>query len=144
MAEGHFQSEKTAHNVVSILQHTLEYGREQKLTGEFSIHLILPADIGTGQINRILWYCGFLVMIDHDEFFFLYFLVAGNTKNVCDRAFGLVKRHLNMKEVIKQTDMMRLVEDRSVPTKFIVGSKLRWHMWKELVEPDISFISDSD
>lgn len=49
LAEGHCLSEKAANTVVSIPNHTLENGREQKLTDASARQLVLHAENCAGQ-----------------------------------------------------------------------------------------------
>lgn len=62
---------------------------------------------------------------------YLYFLVPGQTKNVCDGAFGHVKRRLQHREAHVPVDMMQVIEESSVSTRCIPSQKVEWRNWKK-------------
>ena len=69
----------------------------------------------------------------------LHFLVAGHTKNVCDGAFGHVKRRLKRTDVYTPRDMMDCIRTSHIPSIYIPSIDVSWRDWKSIL--DNSFVS---
>ena len=54
----------------------------------------------------------------------LFFLIAGHTKNLCDGAFGHVKRRIKVRDVHTPQEMMNVIEDSSNTTKCIPSANV--------------------
>lgn len=140
LAEGHWPNEKTANVVASMLHHVLSEEGMNAYQGYLSRNLKLHADNCSGQNkNRfILWYLCWRVICGLNDRIDLYFLVSGHTKNVCDGAFGHVKRGLKSKDARCPGDMMKIIDESSKSNKCIPGSEVRWMDWKKILSPHFS------
>lgn len=94
LPEGHWLNEKTANVVISMLHADIEDARQASRPTALFRAIDLNADICSGQNKKrsIVWYLVWRVLVGLDNSISLYFLVGGHTKNVCDGAFGHVKR----------------------------------------------------
>lgn len=72
-------------------------------------------------------------MFTLEDYVPLYLLDAGNTKNVCDGAFGYAKRKLLTRYVKTPVDMMSFVEESSLTTTLLPSSHVNWRNWKDLL-----------
>ncbi|PXF42478.1 hypothetical protein BWQ96_07787 [Gracilariopsis chorda] len=133
--EGHWPNEKTANVVISMLHHVLETQKATNAPGAFARHLKLHADNCAGQNkNRfVLWYLCWRVLMDLNDSIELCFFIAGHTKNVCDGAFGHVKRRLNQTNTHMTSDMMSFIENSSSTTKCVPSVHVDWKDWKSML-----------
>lgn len=63
----------------------------------------------------------------------LTFLVAGHTQNVCDGAFGFIKRRLRRTNVLCAADMRKVIDNGTSSTVAISGADVKWVNWKEFL-----------
>lgn len=133
LPEGHWPNEKTANAVVSMLHHVLSCQRQYGRGGAVSRKLVLHADNCAGQNKNlfVLWYLSWRVMMGLDDEVTLFFLVAGHTKNVCDGAFGQVKRRLAHQDAITPAEMMHVIDNSSTTTSIIPSAAVLWFQWKD-------------
>lgn len=111
-----------------MLHHVLESQKINNAPGAFSGHLRIHADNCAGQNkNRyVLWYLCWRVLIGLNNSIELCFLIAGHTKNVCDGAFGHVKRRLNQTDTHTPADMMSVTENSRSRTKCVPSAHVDW------------------
>lgn len=122
LPEGHWSNEKTADSVVSMLHYTLGQLKRNGKTAGFS-QVKLHADNCSGQNkNRyVLWCLTWRVLVGLDDRIDRYFLIAGHTQNVCDGAFGHVKRRFRKSDVHVPAEMNEVIE-KSSESKHIMFS----------------------
>lgn len=60
-------------------------------------------------------------------------LIVGHTKNVCDGAFGHVKRPLCKKDIKFPHEMMSLIYASIKSTKYISSLEVDWKNWKDFL-----------
>lgn len=144
LPEGHWPNEKTANVVISMLHHVLSRPTASLDVGHSARHLKLHADNCSGQNkNRfVLWYLCWRVFCGLNDQIDLYFLISGHTKNVCDGAFGLVKRQLRLRNARCPRDMMKIIQESSQSTSCVPGSQVTWRDWKKLLGPFFSIPSN--
>lgn len=132
LPEGHWPAEKTANSVLSMLHHITTSQRIDGRPGGTARTLRLHADNCGGQNkNRyVLWYLVWLCWVGIEDVVELHFLIAGHTKNVCDGAFGHIKRRLSHTDAYTPGDMLKIIEESSSTTKCIPSTKVFWRNWK--------------
>ena len=74
----------------------------------------------------VLWYRYWRVLLGRYKRVDLYFLVAGHTNNVCDGAFGHVKRRLQHRDAHVTADVMQIINESSVSTRFVPSQDVEW------------------
>ncbi len=62
------------------------------------------------------------------------FLVAGHTKNVCDSAFGHIKRHFRRTDVLIPSQMNILINSSSSRSVCIPAPSVDWADWKRILQ----------
>ena len=136
LPEGHWPNEKTANTVISMLDYIITHTKKEGNCTEHGRHLKLHPDNCAGQNkNRyVLWYLTWRVLVGLENEITLYFLVAGHTKNVCDGAFGHIKRTLLTFDVRSPAEMMAVIEKSSHSTTCVPSCHVYWRNWKELLE----------
>lgn len=70
-------------------------------------------------------------MIGFEKEIDLFFLVAGHTKQSCDSMFGVVKTRSKERDVVSPTEMMGVIEDRSIKNRLVCSTRVGWVDWKE-------------
>lgn len=135
LVEGHWPQEKTANTVLSMLHHSVEAYKACENSENQQRRLVLHADNCSGQNkNRfVLFYVLWRVLLGIEDEVVLYFLMAGHTKNVCDGAFGHVKRCLRKSDAIVPSDMMDIIENSSSTNNCVPGHKVQWYDWKTIL-----------
>jgi len=129
-------SNLTCNEVLSMLYATLKRLKENEIT-KSAKHLVITADNCGGQNkNRwMLWFCEWLLYTEQYETVSLYFLVPGHTKNVCDGAFGCIKRLMRKSNIRTPKDMMEVINASAKSIIGISGGSIKWYNWKEFLEP---------
>eukprot|EP00171_Calliarthron_tuberculosum_P005258 IDg5258t1 len=132
LPEGFWPNGKSANEVLSMLSYVLQLHRRQQ---NFKT-LLLHADNCAGQNkNRfVIWYMCLLVMCGHHECVSYIFLVAGHTKNICDGAFGHVKRLYRASNVYTPFQMMNVIERSAKTSRCIPSTAVDWRIWKTVLE----------
>lgn len=64
----------------------------------------------------------------------LCFLVSGHTKNVCDGAFGNIRKRFCFTPVHFPSEMNKLINDSSDTTKFMHSYSVDWVGWKKVLQ----------
>lgn len=113
LVEGHWPPGKTVNTVLSMLHHCIECYRTYT-SSQSKNKSMLHADNCSGK--KTLWDFLFsrAVMLGLEQEVTLHFLIAGHTMNVCDGAFGHVKRDLRSADVVVPKDTIALISNSAV------------------------------
>lgn len=84
-----------------------------------------------GQLHCItgLWFRSYLVAISRSDQVDFNFLEPGHTKNICDRAFGCVKKTLKQRDVFSYW-YERCFNESAFSAKAVPASEVNWIEWK--------------
>eukprot|EP00171_Calliarthron_tuberculosum_P023069 IDg23069t1 len=136
LPEGHWPESKTANEVLSMVLHVLNLHKIHATTKD-ACNLQLHADNCSGQNkNRyVLWFLSWLSSSGFYNEINLQFLVAGHTKNICDGAFGHIKRRFMRSNVMNPKQMMQIVEESAVNSTCIPAYTVEWYDWKRILGP---------
>lgn len=64
----------------------------------------------------------------------LVFLIAGHTKNICDGAFGHVKRLYRASNVYIPSEMMDVIQRSAITSRCVPSTEVDWRTWKIVLE----------
>lgn len=133
LPEGHWPNDKTSNVVISMLLHAFKIHIHN--SGMKCDKLILHSDNCAGQNKNkfMMWFIIWMVIMDFTDQVELNFLIVGHTKNVCDGAFGHVKRALSKKDIHFPFEMMDLIEKSSKNNHCICSRDVEWSNWKEFL-----------
>lgn len=136
LPEGHWPGGKTANEVASMLDHSINTAKNRSTFAGGVRKIVLHADNCGGQNKNkfMLWFFLWRVTVQLEDEITLNFLVAGHTKNRCDGAFGFVKRRLKTHNVVTSRQMMRVVSESSSTNHVVCSVDVRWLSWKGMLE----------
>lgn len=134
LPEGHFPNGKSADQTIHMLFNILQLAKNYSRT-KYARHLVVHADNCSGKNkNRfVFWFAAWLVMRKVFSKVEIMFLVAGHTKNVCDGAFGSVKRLFRARNVHSPKEIMQVIEKSARTTSCISSSQIDWLRWREIL-----------
>lgn len=142
LPEGHWPGTKDATSVLSMLLYIINMLKSNPITKN-ARKLVLHADNCAGQNkNRFsLWFFAWLICAEYFEEIELKFLVAGHTKNVCDGAFGLIKRIFRKAKVYFPKEMHDLINRSAKNTDCIEPDNVIWRLWKAILSTSFTIPS---
>lgn len=134
LPEGHWPGHKGPNEVLSMLHHCI-LDSLQCFTSKPK-RLVLHADNCCGQNkNRYtLWFCSWLVTAGLFNEVQLCFLVAWHTKNLCDGAFGNIKKKYGVSQVLYPEQKHKLIHLSSANTSIVHSTEVKWNKWKCILE----------
>lgn len=140
LPEGYWTGDKGANEVLSMVMYAIRKLKDEAKTSS-ARRLVIHADNCGGQNkNRwVLWFCAMLTICNIFDEVTLHFLIAGHTKNVCDGAFGNVKKLFRVSDVYNPRDMMNILREGSTNSKPVFADEIKFQNWKDILEEHFKY-----